>query len=115
MLDRILTPLLSILLALAVASGVYLHISRAKALKTAQDAQTQARLYQGSYEAEKRAVAALRESAEKQALALKKRAEQAEAQANKAKAQAQALSQAQKANPEWSAQPLPKEIQDALR
>ena len=72
-------------LALSLALGLAWQTQRlSKALKTAQDAQTQAALYKGSFEAEKRRSEAVIASAQNLQAALAARAKEAERQAAQA-------------------------------
>lgn len=110
-----LTKILLVLLGISLALTAGLYASRAKAIRTAQDARTQAALYKGSYEVEKRAVEALKKSAESEAKALKSRAEQAEQAAHRHQKQTKALREALKKHKAWADTRIPQDVRNALK
>ena len=103
--------LLGILLAALLAVGAWGW----KADSRAVAAQTQADLYQRSYEGEKAAREALVESAVRAEKALVARAVYAEALLTKSKKDNRALQEALNANREWADAPVPDGVRDALR
>lgn len=81
----------------------------------AKAARAEVVLYQGRLQASEAAVEALAQSAKKTEIALVARAKKAEARAAKHKKEANALQKALDANRDWSDQPVPTGVRDALR
>lgn len=115
MLTRFLTPVLAVLLALAVGWAAWSQHSLQNARKQAQEAQTKAALYQGSYEQEKAVVEALRASSAQQAQAMQKRLAQAQAQAQALQGRVSSLQSALEQEKEWSNTPIPGSVRENLQ
>lgn len=109
-----LSKILAILLALALAVAGWLFTSRSGALRSAQEARNQAALYKGSLESLQAAVEARTKSDNLARAALKKRAEVAEAQAAQARKESRDLQQALDASRDWASSPIPDSVRESL-
>lgn len=115
MLNKILYGITAVILALAIV-GVAVQTHRlSKAQNRAVEATKKAEEYQGSLESLQRAVAAQAKSYKAARESLANRAKRAEELAAKTKKENHALQEVLAASPDWTREPIPDGVLDAIR
>lgn len=115
MLTKILYGITALILALALGGFAAQTYRLGKAENRAVAASKKAEEYKGSLESLERAVAAQAKSDKAARDALEARAKTAEALAAKTKKENHALQEALDASPDWTREPIPAGVLDALR
>lgn len=114
MLTKLLYGITALILALALGGFAVQTARLSKAENRAVEATKLAGEYQRSLESLERAVAAQAKSDKIARESLEKRAKVAEQQAAKAKKENHALQEALAASPDWTREPIPDGVLDAL-
>lgn len=115
MLTKLLYGITAIIIALAVGGFAVQTQRLSKAENRAVEATNLAREYKGSLESLERAVAAQAKSDKLARESLEARAKAAEQLAAKAKKENHDLQEALAANPDWTREPIPAGVLDAIR
>ena len=115
MLTKILYGITALILALAIGGAAVQTTRLRKAENRAVEATNLAGEYQRSLESLERAVAAQAKSEKTARESLEKRAKVAEQLAAKTKKENHALQEALAASPDWTREPIPDRVRDAIR
>ena len=115
MLTKLLYGITALILALAIGGAAVQTHRLKKAENRAVEATKLADEYRGSLESLERAVAAQAKSDKAARESLENRAKVAEQLAAKTKKENHALQEALAASPDWTREPIPDRVRDALR
>lgn len=115
MLTKLLYGITAVILALALGGAAVQTHRLNKAENRAVKAAKLAEVYQNSLESLERAVAAQAKSEKAARESLENRAKRAEALAAKTKKENHALQEALAASPDWTREPIPAGVLDAIR
>lgn len=115
MLTKLLYGITALILALALGGFAVQTHRLSKAENRAVEAAKLAEGYRGSLESLERAVAAQAKSEKAAREALEARAKRAEALAAKTKKENHALQEALAASPDWTREPIPDRVRNAIR
>ena len=115
MLTKLLYGITALILAVALGGFAVQTARLSKAENRAVEATKLAGEYQRSLESLERAVAAQAKSAKQAQETLEARAKRAEQQATQAKKENHALQEALAASPDWTREPIPAGVLDAIR
>ena len=115
MLNKILYGITAVILALAIGGAAVQTHRLSKAENRAVEATNRAGEYQRSLEGLERAVAARAKSDKAARESLENRAKRAEALAAKTRKENNALQEALAASPDWTREPIPDSVLDAIR
>ena len=115
MLTKLLYGITALILALALGGFAVQTHRLSKAENRAVEATKLAEGYRGSLESLERAVAAQAKSDKAARESLENRAKRAEALAAKTKKENHALQEALAGSPDWTSQPVPDRVRNAIR
>lgn len=115
MLTKILYGITALILALAIGGAAVQTARLSKAENRAVEAAKLADGYRGSLESLERAVAAQAKSDKAARESLENRAKKAEQLAAKTKKENHALQEALAASPDWTREPIPGRVRNAIR